>query len=534
MLAASRATILGGRGCLNSATDHPRDSSSAPSPRWESAGVALAAFVALVVLRGTVLFDPPYWDALIGLFPQAHWQAVNGLDPFRLLREQPGYVDGGACVYPFSAIPPLLALLERALPDRETRFVLLHLASFACAGAACAAVFAMARPFGRGLAWLAAGAFLAQPGVQAIACQIGLEMPLTATVACAIAATAERRWRASFLWAAAALLVKPTGVVAAAAALAVLLARASAPRIAGARDRASNERAWTFAHAGLCAVFAAQIALLHAFERAPPGSGLFAGLLPLATKRLWTVPEFGIALALIAGAGAVAFARRTRGAPIPLAVWAPAVFLVAYLGLLVQWENALPRYFVAAYPATIALLVASAARFAPRAAAAPGIAAIALFGLLGAHGRFQPDRPAAFAAPGAAEPLAANDGWLLERSMRYRDGLMLDREVAHFAAARRDAAFVAPWPLQQALVEPSFGYVARAVACASGEKSVAWTAEPEPTVEELRSGGREVLWILTPNDFAGRASQPLPGDFLVARFGIGAQRAFVVRRANFP
>ncbi|MCY2961176.1 MAG: hypothetical protein NTY35_13530 [Planctomycetota bacterium] len=502
--------------------------------------VTLAAFLALVVLRGGVLYDPPYWDALLGLFPQAHWQALHGLSPWSLLSAQPGYVDGGACVYPFSAIPTALALLERALPDPEPRFAILHLATFACASQACGAVFRLTRRWGRGLAWLAAAAFLFQPGVQALACQVGLEMPLVAAVACGVAALVERRWAASFAWAAAALLVKPTGVVLAAAALCLLLARALFPRLVGAR--AAGERAWTFAHAALCAVFVAQIAVLHAFERAPAGTGFFQGLAPLATKRLWTVPEFGLALAVLACAGFAAGlgrarAARARGAipsPIPLAVSAPALLLLAYLGLLAQWENALPRYFIAAYPAVLVLLVEAGARFAPRAAHGPAALGLTLFGLLGAHGRFHPDRPASFAAPGESTPLAANDGWLLERSLRYRDGLALDQELARYASSRPEAAFVAPWPLQQALVEPAFGYVERSVACASAETSVAWTREPPPSLAALRASGRDILWILTPNDFGGAASRPLPGDEVVARFAVGEQRAVVVRRGNFP
>jgi len=503
-------------------------------PGREVLGVILAAVAALLLLRGTVLTDPPYWDALLGLYPQAHWQAVHGLDPFRLLREQPGYLDGGACVYPFSVVPPILALLERALPDPATRFALLHLASFVSAGVACGAVFRLVRPHGRGLAWLAAAAFLAQPGVQAMACQIGLEMPLTASLACTTAALAEKRWRASFVWAAVALCVKPTGVVAAAAALAILLARVLVPRFAGARDRGSNERTWLFGHTALCALFAAQLALLHVFERAPSGSGLFTGLRTLTLKRVWTVPEFGLALVVLAALAIIAWLRRKKGAPVPIVVLAPAAFVVAYIGLLAQWNNSLPRYFVAAYPALIALLAASAVRFAPRGTVAPILGGIALFGLLGAHGRFHPDRPARYAAPNESEPLAANDGWLLERSLRFRDGLLLDREIARFVSERPDAGFVAPWPLQQALLEPALGYVLRPVACASAETSVAWADAPPPDLEELRASGREILWILTPNDFAGFASRPRPGDFLVARFGIGEQRAFVVRRANFP
>ncbi len=506
--------------------------SPAPSLGRETVVVLLAAFALLLILRGAVLFDPPYWDALLGLFPQADWQARNGFDPFQLLREQPRYVDGGACVYPFSALPPLAALLQRAVLDVPSRFTILHLATFACTAIACGAVFRLARPFGRSVAWLAAAAFLAQPGTQALACQIGLEMPLVACVACGIAALAERRFGASWCASAAALLVKPTGIVAMVTAIAFFLVRGVLPRLAG--TRVPRERGWALAQVGLGFIFAAEIALLHAFEREPTGSGLFGGLVQLVTKLLLTVPEFALALALLVVAAIFAWARRDRASSIPLATLAPALFLLAYLGLLAQWDNVLPRYFVAAYPATFALIAAALVRFAPRPAVAPLLGAIALFGLLGGRGAFQPDRGGGLVLPGEDAPLAANDGWLLERSFRFRDGLALDREIARFASARPDAVFVAPWPIQHLLLEPAFGYVERPVPCASAETSVVWGRTRAPTIAELRADGREVLWVLTSNDFVGEASKPRAGDVVVARFAVGAQRAFVVRRPSFP
>jgi len=506
--------------------------SRAPSIGRETAAVLVAAFALLLILRGAVLFDPPYWDALLGVFPQADWQARNGFDPLRLLREEPRYIDGGACVYPFSVVPPFVALLQRASLDAPSRFAILHLLTFACTAIACGALFRLARPYGRSVAWLATAAFLAQPGTQALACQIGLEMPLVASAACGVTALAERRWGASFIASTAALLVKPTGIVVAVTALAFFIARVVAPRRAG--THAPRERSWALAHAGLGLLFVAEIALLHAFEREPAGAGLFGGFVLLFTKRLLIVPEFALSLAALVVALIIAWARRDRAAPIPLAILSPALFLVAYLGLLAQWENVLPRYFVAAYPAVFALIAAALVRFAPRGGAAPVLGAIALFGLLGARGQFQPDRGGPFALPGESTPLAANDGWLLERSLRFRDGLALDREIARFASSREGTVFVAPWPIQHALVEPSFGYVDRPVPCASAETSVAWSRIEQPTLAGLRPTDREVLWILTPNDFIGDASKPRVGDIVVARFAVGAQRAIVVRRASFP
>jgi hypothetical protein len=435
-------------------------------------------------------------------------------------------------VYPFSIVPPLLALLERALPEPTARFAILHLLTFATAGIACAAVYTLVRPCGRAFAWLAAAAFWAQPGVQALACQIGLEMPFAACVACMLAALAEKRWAAAFAAALLALLVKPTGIVAPVAALIVYLARRYWPRSAGAPS--ASERRWAGAHVLLVVAFALELFLLRAFDRGPPGAGLFAGAIHLVTKRVWTVPEFGFALVLLTLLAFAAFARRNRDRAIPPGVLASAAFLAAYMGLLAQWENALSRYFVVAYPAILALLVVAFIRFTPRAFVGPAIGAVALFGLIGARGALQPDRPGQFAAPGETEPLASNDGWLLERSLRYRDGLALDLELARFADARPDAVFVAAWPLQQALVEPSFGYVKRPVTCASTGSSVAWTASPIPDLDALRASGKEMLWILNPVDFAGDTLVPRSGDVVVARFAVGAQRAFVVRRPNFP
>lgn len=503
----------------------------------EAALVALAAFAALVVLRGAVLVDPPYWDALLGVFPQAHWLAVHGLNPLELLREQPGYEAGGACTYPFSAGPWVIALLERALPDPERRFALLHLASFASTAAACAAIHRLVRPLGNALGWLAAAAFLAQPIVQSMACQIGLEMHLTAACAWTVVALAEGRWRTAFVWAAVALLVKQTGVVAPFSAAVVLGARIVVPRWAGTPAR--GERAWLLANAALVLVFVLELLLLERFDRAPAGAGPLAGLVPLLTKRLWAMPEFGLALVALAVLAALACARRrARGQPVALGVLAPSVFVLAYVGLLMQWANPLPRYGVVVAPAVVVLLAHAALRFAPAhvargALGGVALGCVALFGLLNAHGIFHPERPGRFAAPGEADPLPTNDGWLLERSMRFRDGLLLDQAIAAYAQAHPEAGFVAPWPLQHALVEPAFGYVDRPVACASAETSVVWADPAPPTLGELRASGVDVLWILTPNDFAGPDSQPREGDVVVGRFAVGRQRAWIVRRERW-
>ncbi len=494
--------------------------------------VVLAAFAALLALRGAVLLDPPYWDALLGLFPQASWLARHGLDPLALLREQPGYVEGGAATYPFSAVPYAIALLQRGVEDLETRLALLHLVSFAAAALACGAVWRLVRPLGDGLAWLAAAAFLAQPTSQAMACQIGLEMALTAACAWAVVLLVERRWAGAFACALAALLIKPTGVVVAAVAVTVLAARQILPRAFGAAER--RERGWILAHAALLGLFAAEWIVTQRLGRMPPGAGWFGGLTAFAGTRVWTLPGFALALLSLVLALPFWLRRCVARGRAPWNEFVPATFLALYVLLLLQWSNPLPRYFVVAYPMVAAALVGIlAAIVRSRGAVGAAVGAAALSGLLGAHGRFHPDRPARYAAPGESAPLASNDGWLLERSMRYRDGLALDRRVAAAAEARAGVVFVAPWPLHQALLDPALGYVRRPVPTACAEVPVRWADPPPVELDRAlrRAGGRHVVWILSPNDFCGAASTPRPGDEVLERFTSGAQRAFFVRRA---
>src|SRR5688572_6089641 len=73
-------------------------------------GVALSAL--LLAVRGYVLLDPPYWDALMGAFPQGVWLARNGFDVARLLTEEPVFTEGGPNVYPFSVYPLLVGALQ--------------------------------------------------------------------------------------------------------------------------------------------------------------------------------------------------------------------------------------------------------------------------------------------------------------------------------------------------------------------------------------------------------------------------------------
>jgi hypothetical protein len=499
--------------------------------RRETWALGLCAFAALVLLRGAVLADPPYWDALLGLFPQAHWLAVHGLDPLALLREQPGYMEGGACVYPFSVGPWMIALLERAVPAIETRFALLHLASFACAAITAAAVFRLVRPLSGLWAVLAAAAFLAQATSQALACQMGLELPFAAACAWTVVGLAEGSQRCAFLGALAALLIKPTGVVAPATALVVLLGRRLVPRAFGAAR--TGDTRWILAHAALVGVFVAELAVLAAFGRTPHGAGPFAGLAHLVLRRLPAVPEFGLGLLALTLALPAWIQRHVAHGRASAFEVAAVTFLVLYLLLLAQWDKPLPRYLVVAFPALAALLVRLAAAVLRGTAPVAALCATAcLFGLLNAQGRFHPDRPAHVQAPVDGAPLAVNDGWLLERSLRYRDGLELDRRIARAAEARPGTVFVTSWPLVQALVEPAFGYVPRPLSVACPETPVRWTGALEDfaAVRAAAAGGADVLWILSPTDFLGPWSQPRPGDRLADRLAVGAQRAFFVRR----
>src|SRR5262245_8486665 len=98
--------------------------------------VFLLCFIGLIMVNVPHLFDPPYWDAVTGVYRQGAWLADHGFN-YSLLMQAPTYDFGGPRVHPLYAFAALFALLSKLLAPAGVFFVL-HLISLASAALALA------------------------------------------------------------------------------------------------------------------------------------------------------------------------------------------------------------------------------------------------------------------------------------------------------------------------------------------------------------------------------------------------------------
>lgn len=515
---------------------------------WQAGAIV---FALLLAVRWSVLTDPPYWDTLMGAFPQALWLKSHGFDFVALLTTQDTYVHGGPNVYPFSVYPPFVGALYVLLASPRAVFVTLHLVNFACAAACAGAFFGIARRrLPAPAATVLAAALVTAPLFQALSASINMDMPLAACTALSFAALDERKFGRAWTWALVALLVKPTAVILIGANLVVCAIAWLRPRWSGlgpeALEPAERARArnGALAHTALFAVFVAELVLQSRYASAPAFITPFGGFVPLFLKRLWVVPEFGLGVVffLITLPQFVtrALAGRARWIHVQCAVFL-AVFLLFYG----QYENTLPRYFLQAYPFLFVwlALVLHGTEGATRVRTSV-LAAACLFHVVNTYGTFYPSRPSGWTLPSTGAPLPGNDGYILERSMEYRDDLELNREVARALERfpRFETVLVPNWALLHLLSLPELGYVERSWTTASPDNPLDYVTNKvsykdlyDTTVSppKLR-GAQQVIWVLVPNTFQGPQTRLVPAtDELIDTVRVGKHAAFVVRRVGW-
>ncbi len=493
-------------------------------------------FVLITSVHWRCLQDPPYWDALMGAFAQGHWLATHSFSPIALLRDGGRFQDGGACVYAFNAYPWITGAFEEIGLAPASTFAVLHLVSFAAAAAIVAELFRLVRDeAGAGLAALLSLALLVQPMFRALACQMNMDVLLAACTLFSIGAVSRGRYRAASVWSVVAFFTKPTAVILVVSNLAALVLRGVRPAWFGIdRDRESattrkRRLEGLVVHAVLFACFVLELVVAARFGKSAEGITLFGGLVPFLTRRLWTLPEFGIALALflflVPWIAVRAARKRASALEIDL-----ALFLLAFVGFFCQYVNVLPRYFLQAWPVLLAALSLAALRaHVPRRAIAALLFVFGAFAIVNSHGRFHPTHWADWNDPRTGQPLVSNDGWLLERSMEYRDDLLLDQELCARLQARTGQVVIADWPLLHALAVPEFGYVLMPPRLASANTPIRFASVPIARVEDIEPGMQTVR-VLSPNVYDTETSRVLVGDEVLQVLESGRLRAFLVRR----
>jgi len=411
----------------------------------------LAAWGAVSLVEAAKLFDPPVWDAAMGLFPAALTLAGNGFDLLELLR-LPGYQAGGPNGHSTSPVTLLTALVLMATGRGARGYVVLHLLHFAVTAWALLYLGKLARPvLGSTGAALLVVATLLHPTFSAQTGAMYLEIPLFLCAAAGLLAWMERRFPAAILWGGLAYAIKETGIVVSATlACAALLERGKlADRLVRAAVVLAPPVVWT----GL-------VALLHrlALGSSEPGTlvpsldAVFGGMMQYLSRFLLNVPDLLAYLTVFALAATLSGPRLLRalraeptspGAPGAEAgvrgpqgeadlVLALGALLVVFFGLLflvalpavAGFTVILPRYCVLILPFLLLWVAHAVGRLAgahARQAAGAALVVLAALFVVNRGGTLYPS-DVDTEGPG-------NDPALTERSNAYRRLLALQLEA---------------------------------------------------------------------------------------------------------
>lgn len=505
-------------------------SASGRHARWILLAPCLAALPALL--------DPPYGDNLTGAFPQGLWLAEHGFDVFGLLGEA-GFRDGGPRVYPFSVYPYLIGVLYAAGLAPAAVFAVLHAVSIACAWLLlCSFHTRIARVFDAFTALVCALALGCSPLFASLTAQMNMDMPLAAATWFAVVAASERRALPSFCAAALAVHLKTSGI------LAVLVCcacwSASAWRARAVPEQRAHLVRVALAHVALLCLAAFEAWLSSADGSAAVYFELGGGFGLLFGERMWLAPEFAALLVICALAVPVWLVRELRE-PARDGSRTAFVFALALLLFYGQYTNTLARYLLQGVPvlAWFAVLFAARGPRARNALRCVGAIAIA-WGLADRRGALRADAFVDWKIGGETLHLAQNDPHVLERTLRYRDDLELDRAVARRAEdwVSRGYVLVAAWPLTHVLGVPEFGYTERPLPVAAPVHELTFDVDRVRYTDlytGLTRGARQkcdqkIVWILSPNVGSGAWLGARRGDELLETVERGGRTALFVRR----
>lgn len=404
---------------------------------------ALIIFFFLLITKWEVLFFPPYGDAIGGPFAEALWLFEHNFDYVGLFH-QPTFTVGGPRVYFFSIYPGFLALTLKVISWTQAFLVFHHLLTFALT----AGIIAMAREYSRRLfdpvlAMLVALTLLALPLFQSQSEAINMEMPVAFFVMWSAYAFSMKRWGQGAVFAAIAATVKGLGVIACGCAVIILC-------VAAFRARGLKEKLKFLSLALIPAITGAFIVgAKFLFNDTHVQQGMVqldAGWPSLKKEFIFYLFILALVLFLLQIIRLV----RTKRKP---DVWVAGIlFLYAagWFALFLNFYAVSPRYRVTLYPflvicAAYAVVLVFKSKVAQRIVAVIIMVAACLL----SYGRFY----------GRS---ADNDHVLLERSLEYRNDLMLNRRLIAVAQERySDQLIVAPFTIAQALAIPQLGYVQR-------------------------------------------------------------------------
>ncbi len=496
---------------------------SDPALRLPAVFALIAA--ALVAFNHPHLSDPPYWDAVTGVYTQGAWLQQNGFDFTRLARE-PDYVHGGPNYNVLLLHAPLFAALGLALPPKGV-FLVLHLLNVGLSALALTFGFALLRrrlPFALAGMWVLAAA--CNPVWSGQTAAIYLEVPVAAAVCVSLWWFSRGRYRAAALACIVGYFVKDAILILAAA-------YATFAVVAAGLQRLNRGAAHAIAPRDLIVLASPLVVLL--------------GLSAVSATYLEASWDFPAQMADLFGKGKILFPDLMAVTAVAGLLFAARVF--AWVSGRLDWRNdpdlplllllailtggfwaAMVSYFHPLVRYTtfilIPLLVGVGLMLARDRPISLGLAAgLAVFGAANQQG----------ALLGRVPFYASRSGHYLERSREFLKDLRSNQAIcARLESEFAHVPIVTKYPFTQMLRRPEFGYVGEPLEDVVVMGRVPLIARANPYRPE-RPLPPETLYVFSPNLFEATwqpSLQPRESDERVMVESNGLSEPVVVYRRS--
>lgn len=470
----------------------------------------LAVFAFLVVWNRSRLWDPPYWDAIMGVYTQGIWLSRHHFDYLTLL-EMPHFPVGGPNIQYFGFQAALFAILIRLLSPAVCFWILHHLILL-CSAVTTVLAFRMLRQECSrrdALLWTLVAA--SHPIWTGQSISLYVEIPLALGIVGSLWMIQQRRYRAGAGICFLSFFAKNSALLFALACWAWSLALMLLSRWRRTTE-SSSAPAWPLM---------IPFPLMAALSTVDPTifksiSNLPDQMLHFFWKSTFQFPVLLLQLTILIGLLAVKGLRRIQGQSagdghrldFPLLL---ALLIVGFWLSYIIHVCPLPRYAtMVIFP--MALLMGIGLRDRPAWAGLLAVPMIA-FNLVSQEGRGMPPIPVQRGVRTGAE---------LERSREYLQDLDDIRAIcAEMEKTFFSAPVVTKWPFTHMLRVPEFGFVSRPLPYVVEGAQPALINNTPPLVWYLNQpGAHKTLCIYSPtmNEVAwGTSLKPGSGDKIVVQ-----------------
>lgn len=167
-------------------------------------------WVSLILCNWNCLYNPPYWDDVIGLHNQAIWYAKNYFNILKLWGQ--GNLAGNSNIYPLGIMPLIHALFYYSFAP-EMAHLVGHLINMACLAITGALLYMMLSGKSSTIALLAVMVALSDPMIAGRSAALGQECPLLMLTFVSFYCFSKRRFKAALLFAILSFFIKFTGII---------------------------------------------------------------------------------------------------------------------------------------------------------------------------------------------------------------------------------------------------------------------------------------------------------------------------------